>query len=345
MKKLLTLFALLTLALNFTPVRASSLDVLPVMSSISVSENRVWVGTFQLVWNDLSDNLVKGAVKFYGKTPANVKLLNKKSFNADMISENSYYKTFGTVSPELKNTIEQAIKEKFNETSSILNSFDWTTADNKYLFYAMLKKNFKFTKAFDKLNPEPFGKNFNKKTAYFGITKKSSKELDSCVNVLFYNSPSDFAVSLPTEEDDIVYLYRTSDNKTFDKLYSDMNLKSKKYDGSTEFLKDDELKVPDIDLNVIKSFDELTDKRIKRTSITIDKALETIEFKMNNEGVELKSEAALAAFTSMPLPYPVARPRYFYFNDTFVIFLQEKGKALPYFALRVNDIDAVNNAK
>ena len=31
-------------------------------------------------------------------------------------------------------------------------------------------------------------------------------------------------------------------------------------------------------------------------------------------------------------------PRYFYVDDTFAIFLREKGKSKPYFAGRVNDI-------
>ena len=35
---------------------------------------------------------------------------------------------------------------------------------------------------------------------------------------------------------------------------------------------------------------------------------------------------------------PEIEPRNFYFDDTFVIFLKEKNKKSPYFALRVNDI-------
>jgi hypothetical protein len=35
---------------------------------------------------------------------------------------------------------------------------------------------------------------------------------------------------------------------------------------------------------------------------------------------------------------PDIEKRYFLVDDTFVIFLKEKGKSTPYFALRVNDI-------
>ena len=57
---------------------------------------------------------------------------------------------------------------------------------------------------------------------------------------------------------------------------------------------------------------------------------------MDNTGVKLKSEAGMIASTTALLP--AEEPRFFYFDDTFVVFLKEKGKNKPYFALRVHDI-------
>ena len=59
---------------------------------------------------------------------------------------------------------------------------------------------------------------------------------------------------------------------------------------------------------------------------------------MNNKGVKLKSEAGLTAVTTSLLPPEELVPRLFYFDNTFVMFLKEKDKTKPYFALRVNDI-------
>ena len=84
-----------------------------------------------------------------------------------------------------------------------------------------------------------------------------------------------------------------------------------------------------------KSFDELCGKRIKGTNLAIDQALETVQFEMDNTGVKLKSEAAMTV-AKMSLEYN--DPRMFFFDDTFVLFLKEKGKNKPYFALRVHDI-------
>ena len=62
---------------------------------------------------------------------------------------------------------------------------------------------------------------------------------------------------------------------------------------------------------------------------------------MNNEGVKLKSEAAMMMATSAA---PGFRPqiRYFYFNKNFVLFLIEKDKNVPYFAMRVVDVAKLN---
>lgn len=342
MKKLLALLAVLMIAGGAVMAKTDkSLDVLPLMSSKSVQQNRLWVGTFQLVWNDFMDGIVKGPVQFDDYRSPLVFKLNKQRFKADDLSEDSYYKTYGETSPELKAQIENALKEKFNETSDILDSIDWTPGAGKYLVYAMLKKDFKFLTAFDKLEPARFAHSF-KKVDYFGIDENSDKILDDTLHVLFYNSPKDFAVSVITQGKDVLYLYRTDDNKTFDKLYSDMFMKKVQYDGSSEFLAKDEFKVPNISLYAQKSFDELCNHKIKGTDLTIGQAIETVDFKMDNEGVKLKSEASIATKMSMPFIPENVKPRKFYFDDTFVLFLQENDKNKPYFALRVDDVSIIN---
>ena len=239
MKKLLALLTILVLAGGCAFAKTSeTLDILPLFNSKSIQQNRLWVGTFQLVWNDLMDGIVKGPVKFEDYKSPLAKELNKQSFKAEQLSDDSYYKTFGATSPELKAEIENALKEKFGETSDILNSFDWTPAKGKFFIYAMLKKDFKFLTAFDKLKPARFAHSF-KKVDYFGIDENSDKILDKMVHVMFYNSSKDFAVSITTQGKDMLYLYRTDDDKNFERLYADMYMKKAKYQGSREFLAKD----------------------------------------------------------------------------------------------------------
>ena len=349
MKKLFALIAILALCAGtvfaFGKDESNTEFVLvPTMQSKTKQQNRAWVGTFQLVWNDFQNNIVKGPVKFVDDEKNEyAKQLNKQKFKSDMISANSYYKTFGLVSPDLKTQIETALMQKFNETSDILDSIDWAPAPNKYLFYAMLKKNFKFMTAFDKLEPARFSK-YSGKVDYFGISPKSDSKLDDMVRILFYNSRDDFAVSIKTEGKDVVYLYRTDDNKTFDKLYKDMMYKERGYMGWHEFLQKDELRVPNLNLYKMQKYPELTKKQIKGTDLMIDDAIQTLQFTMNNEGVKLKSEAAMIAKTCALVPDDKKQaPRKCYLDDTFVVFLQEYDRKAPYFALRVYDLNLINS--
>ena len=52
---------------NISTNVVKNLDVLATMESKSTSPNQVWVGTFQLVWNDLMDELLKQPITFVGK--------------------------------------------------------------------------------------------------------------------------------------------------------------------------------------------------------------------------------------------------------------------------------------
>lgn len=314
--------------------------VLPTMDSEVANGNTIWVGTFQIVWNEVIDNIVKGPLEFVGGTNDTGKKLNKREFNKTDISEDSYYTKFGIISPKLKKEIEKGIKEKFNETSDILGLIDFTYDPQKMLIYAMLKKDFKFLEAFDKLNDQTFGDN-PKKVKYFGVKSASSYNLYKNISPLFYNNDDDYAVKLHTQSNDEVILYRTDDVKKLNEYFEDIKVKSNKYSGEKYFGHNDRFKVPEISLYEITNFKEVEGKSIKGTDFRIDKTIETIDFKMDNEGVRLKSEAAMMMATCA---IGVAPPkiRYFYFNKNFVLFLIEKDKNVPYFAMRVVDVAKLN---
>lgn len=327
------LLTILTALLLTGSAFAANIEVLPTMQSKTNVQDRVWVGTFQIVWNDFMDKIAFNQIKFPTGTPVSVNELNKQAFTVDELSEKCYYKYFGNVTRSTKKTIARAIKRKFNETSDILDQIDLIPGKDKFFVYAMLKKDFKFKAPFDKLGKSKFR---NAEAEYFGIQPNSPKELDDTVEVLFYNNPSDFAVRLEAQGKDEVYLYKTANTKTFNYIYADMLKKKNAFGGNRSFDEADLLKVPNLKFFEEKVFEEIGGHRVKGTNIVIEKAMETVKFEMDNTGVKLKSEAAIIA--KMTALLPSAEPRYFYFDDTFVLFLKEKGKDKPYFALRVYDI-------
>lgn len=342
MKKILVSLAILVAMIGGISTaqaqEVNSIEVLPTMNTQSTAQNRIWVGTFQLVWNELTDKIVKAPVKFLDFDSQMANNLNQKQFKKSNLNEKSYYVKSGIVSPALKAEIEKNIKSKFHETSDILKMFDFTYNPEKIFVYAMLKKDFRFTNAFDKLATGNFG-NSQEKVKYFGINDNSNPKLYKNVNVLFYNDDNDFAVKLYTKGKDEVLLYRTNDDKTFDKYYAELNDKTAKYSGDKNFVKNDTLTIPDIKLYQETSFNELEGHKIVGTNMQIDKTIETVDFRMNNKGVKLKSEAAIMLRCMSLAP---REGRDFTFNNNFVLFLIEKNQNTPYYAMKVSDVAAIN---
>ena len=331
MKRLLSFFIATIMSVS---TALAAIEVQPTMMSKSNEQDRVWVATFQLVWNDFMDKVVFNPIRFREGTPSSVQELNRQEIKAEDLSEKCYYKMAGKVTKKTKKQISKAIKKKLGETSDLLDKLDLFPRNDMLIIYAMLKKDFEFTRKFDKLGKSYFGE--NQEAEYFGISPESNKLLGNGVKVLFYNSSNDYAVKLVTKDKDEVFLYRNDSNKPFKLLYADMLKKNMLYQDAKDFSNVDELKVPNLSFFEEKSLDELRGKRIMGTNYVINQALETIKFSMDNKGVDLKSEAAMTIMTMSA--QPDISPRLFYFDDTFVVFLKEKDKKNPYFALRVHDI-------
>ena len=72
---------------------------------------------------------------------------------------------------------------------------------------------------------------------------------------------------------------------------------------------------------------------INNEKYMIEKTIQTIEFKMNNKGGSLKSEAG------MEVNKGSISNRIFDFTDDFTLFLKEEDKSLPYFAINIDNIE------
>ena len=308
----------------------------------NVGQDTAWCGTFQLIWNDLKNDLAKQDIIFMQEPDLQVvKNLNKETFKTEDISENSYYKVYGNPTLELKEQIEKAIKEKFNEESEILDDFSWGSNNPKdYFLYCMLKKEFEFPVAFKELEDGEFANGKYSDVNYFGLEKDAEEELRSQVEVLYYNSPSQFAVKLKTKQNDEIILARGEEGNTFQEKYNNINTNSENYEGIKKFTEKDELKIPNIDFKQKTEFTELEQKEFSFANgdvYIIEKALQTIQFELDKEGGKIKSEAGIMT-KEMAIATDEIEERKFNFDDEFVIFLKENDKEKPYFAASISDI-------
>lgn len=331
--------------------KTKGITVVPTMND-EITADSSWCGTFQLVWNDMKNEVVKQDIIFTPQLKI-VENLNKEDFNESMLSEEYYYKIYGLKTLELKNKIENEIRKKFNQTSDILDNFDWSenglddpnyTSCKRYFFYTMLYRKFEFLQEFDKLKDDKFGSNYEN-IEYFGIDNNTKDSVGNQIKVLYYKSKDNFAILINTKNNDEVIFCKNPIGKTFNEIYSNMNEETDKYDGDKSFKNIDEFKAPCLTFNEKKEYKELENKRFPVNNPIYDegeifKAIQTIKLSLDEKGGEIKSEAAIdmKTYATSFNTKPKDEPRYFYVDDTFTLFLREKGKDKPYFAGRIDNI-------
>ena len=267
--------------------------------------NNLWIGTLDLAWKDLEEK-VGGRIEL----EENIDIaneLNNSNFSKEMLDENDY---------------------TINVTRTVTNGYSIETK---------LNKNLSFWYPFDNFNNDynyTFGKDGTDYIKYFGINNASKEELNQNVEVLFYNGNNDFAVLLNTKEGDEIILYRTDENKSFNEYYEDIKNKKGNYNGSTTFEENDELLVPYVNVNGTVAYNELADKIIKNTNgMYISNVMQDVNFNLNESGCNMQSHA------TMTTEYLSVGSRYFWFRDTFIIFMKEGNSNMPYFALKVDNQD------
>lgn len=305
----------------------------------SADTNQIWIGTFQLAWNELAEQLTdNGKVEFVeGNTPL-VEELNQKIFTKDDISPEDYYLTVEETRPELKEKIQKEVYEKFNiDNTETLEKMNFNLTPS-YTIYTMLVKNFHFIHPFEQLQSEAF-KQSEQKVKYFGISKNSDAGARENVEILFYHSKEEFAIQLNTVENEEIILYKTKENNTFPEYQKRIKEETKKYEGKRKMQKEEELKIPYMKVDTAVNYEELCGKEIKRKQGGyIATALQTIKFSLDETGGEVISEGVIQDLRKST-EINMAEERQFDFDNDFILFLKEKDKQKPYLALKVNSTE------
>ena len=320
---------------------SEKINVLPTLVD-KLTTKAAWCGTMQLVWNDFMD--VAGGTPEFLEEIVFAENLNKKTFSTEDLSEEYYYKKFGAKTLALKKEIEKGIKDKFNETSDVLDLLDWSEGAldpnvegfDLFVFYAMLKRDFEYPQEFTVLDNGKFKDTDNVK--YFGIDSLTNKSVDKQLDVLYYENEDNFAIEIETKNDDKIVLVRKDAFETnFNDIYESVKLKADSYEGSTAFETVDEFKMPNLEIDVLRKYEELSGAKFTapKADGIINAAMQTIKFNIDEKGGSIKSEAVMdVTFTSAIMkPEELPKPRYFYCDDEFVMFLVEDGKDNPYFFL------------
>jgi hypothetical protein len=306
--------------------------------------NVLWCGSFQLAWNEACS--LVGENLHFRNEPEDVGYLNQKQFRKEDLDSASYVAIADFVSSGVHARIRKEVRRKFGEGAAPkhIPPPALTPRPQDIVAYAYLFKNLEFAPPFERLEePLWFGDGY---VACFGIGEKYKPGHDSLfpqVGILDYRDSDDFVIELHTKsKGDRVLLAKIRPGDT---LAATIEAVRDRIDGCEpiEPRAGDVLKVPKLNFDVTRSFDELqgldltvSNPRIAK-DLSILSAVQNVRFQMDEKGVRLRSESHIAfgcSATHEPTPTHVM-----IFDKPFLILLQRTDAKAPYFALWVDNLE------
>jgi len=286
-------------------------------------KNVLWCATFQMAWNELAD-LLGDRLAEYRSSSEMVPLLNQRSVTKDDLDEASYVALAGypTGGPNgILNRITAALAEKFAGTASprLLPGRD-VLAPTDWLAYAYLFKSLPFEWAF--VRNRFRGISFSgRRVQTFGIWQllhddKSEAKAAQQVCIYDIRDVNDFILELKTRsESDRLILAKVAPGETLEETVQAVHTRLASADPKPMYELSD-LQIPVLDFDIFRDYSDL---------LNSGWAAQHIRFKLDETGAVLKSEGAAVTCVCPNL----------IFDKPFLVMLQRKDAANPYFALWV----------
>lgn len=317
-------------------------------------ENVLWCATFQIVWNALCIE-AGGDVHLVDGEPPMVGVLNKRAVTKAVLDDPSYVAIAGMIGDGVLQKIRDELQRKFagRPSTPLLDSADTLPPDH-WVAYAYLLKDLPFEHVFLKYDHAlDFA---GRKVKSFGVFDhhypyEKLREIAQQAKVVDVatlpgaegdeyprGDPDNFIIELVTKPaDDRLILAKVPPEKTLAETVAAVRgrvAKAKPKPLSTE----DTLRIPSLDFDLTRHFDELEGKLIRAPKSDFNgqplvMAAQRVCFRLNEAGARLESEGAIAAMSE-----PMTLGEYI-FDKPFLILLERKGAANPYFALWVGNAE------
>lgn len=316
----------------------------------AVRGSAAWCATIQVCWDNMLETLCDGGpLNPLGGANELVRALNTSELGRDALPSGHFYAYSGPKNNRARREIETEVRRRFGQSSEVLDQLDWSEPSpgmTSLLLYCMLYRKFSFLVPFGVCEEESWGDE-DVFVTYFeadDLDRRLSRKMRQQVKPLYYKDRQHHAVSLQTKEGDSVVLVRSPQGGSFSEMWAN-TLEQAKRAGSTQTrpLDDhDSFMCPNLSLKLSKEFHEIEGLEFldaKGQECIIDRALQTIGLSLDNEGGEVKSEAAISVCDGA-LP-DFSHIRTFDYDGRFALFLvagEARADSRPYLALLVDDI-------
>jgi hypothetical protein len=317
--------------------------------------NLVYSGTFQIVWNQLADEIIKSPIALAHNLPI-VQALNKRLFEKDDISANDYLAMAGFGRDGIVEKIKQNLRDRFNREPGF--NIQMVLPDD-ILTYAYLEKSIPFETNFDVFD-EPFSFSDNTRVQSFGVIKGDAAA--DQVQILDYSHADDFILKFSSpmfaqwkaQREGVKYAPKITDEIILAKVTPGPTLlatvehvmeriKASKY--SKQILDSNVpeiLQIPKIDFDILHQYSEIEGLPFLNPNFQqyrIAQALQAIKFRLDETGAKLSSEGFMHLHLGAS-----EQIRKFIFDKPFLLYFREEQSRYPYLALWIGNSEILVKA-
>jgi hypothetical protein len=203
------------------------------------------------------------------------------------------------------------------------------------VLFAMLKQDLAFPKPFARLGARRFA---GKDVPCFGFAPAhtGAEELRRQVRVHHYDAENDFVIELVAKDrHEQLLLAKLPERPATLAAARDATLNKLSAD-APEAAWNDLLVVPKLSLAIKTRFSDLEGLKDTKSGLMLTQAMQLVDFRMDEKGVKLKSEAAVSFGCSAQ---PHIEPRRIVLTPPFIILMKRRDAPEPYFAAWVANAD------
>ena len=317
-------------------------------------KNLIWCATMPLTWNELLD-LAGGEIHIAEGDPPWVTELNKRTVTKADLDDSSYV-ALGGLTPGILDSIPKALAAKFQGQASpeLLGQIP-NLPLNSAVAYSYLFKDLEFEHPFQELDHGLYFQQTLRDTVLrdeedprservfgFGSGRSTAQaKVAGQVRIHDYRNSNDFVIEIATRSrSDRLLLAKIHPLSTLAETIKSVRTRADSSQGKTPE-NATRMEVPILDFRLVKDYKELLEKHVKcpnqiLNGFPIVMARQLIQFKLNEEGARLKSEAVVAVKSS-DMADPGYEPPQLIFNKPYLVLMERKGAANPYFALWIDN--------
>ena len=292
----------------------------PVLDEpIPAGRNFLWCATFQMAWDAACANQ-GGPIQLQPASEL-AGTLNQNPFDRRWIDEASVFNANGKVDDGLISKI----RDHLNSPSKLLDELAKSSQPGDMVFYSALKKDLRFQTPFAKLGTGKLGQ---RSVPWFGFTPemRNTGPLLKQVRVHHYQAENDFLIELSTtgEGDQLLLAKLPQAPKTPGDI--SRNIIKLLQTDPPQASGGDLLAIPNVVAGESAQFTRLEGRRVTGSGLVLRLALQTIDFRMDEQGAKLRSESAVSFGCSKAID-----PRLMVLDPPFALILKRKDAPQPYF--------------